>query len=48
MKTILVVEDDARIQKALHRLFAGEGYGVSSAQDGTEGLRASGQVCRTR
>jgi DNA-binding response OmpR family regulator len=38
LKTILVVEDDARIQKALHRLFAGEGYGVSSAQDGTEGL----------
>ena len=35
MATILVIEDDARIQKALHRLFAAEGYEVRSATDGT-------------
>ena len=38
MATILVIEDDARIQKALHRLFAAEGYEVRSATDGKEGL----------
>src|ERR1700744_1540092 len=38
MATILVVEDDSRIQKALHRLFASEGYEVKCATDGTAGL----------
>jgi DNA-binding response OmpR family regulator len=38
MATILVIEDDARIQKALHRLFAAEGYEVRSATDGTQGI----------
>lgn len=36
--TILVVEDDLRIQKALHRLFTGEGYGTVEAHDGSAGL----------
>jgi DNA-binding response OmpR family regulator len=35
VKKILVIEDDVRIQKALHRLFAAEGYDVQGAQDGT-------------
>ena len=35
VKKILVIEDDVRIQKALHRLFAAEGYEVQAAQDGT-------------
>jgi DNA-binding response OmpR family regulator len=34
VKKILVIEDDVRIQKALHRLFAAEGYEVQGAQDG--------------
>src|ERR1700748_3208047 len=38
MATILVVEDDVRIQKALHRLFATEGYEVKCAPDGNTGL----------
>ena len=37
-KTILVVEDDPRIHKALHRLFVAEGYGIVTAQDGSAGL----------
>lgn len=37
---ILVIEDDLRIQKALHRLFTAEGYQVRSAVDGTAGLEA--------
>lgn len=40
MTTVLVVEDDVRIQKALHRLFEAEGYQVRSAYDGTAGLEA--------
>jgi DNA-binding response OmpR family regulator len=40
MNKILVIEDDARIQKALHRLFAGEGYEVTSATDGDAALDA--------
>jgi DNA-binding response OmpR family regulator len=35
---ILVIEDDARIQKALHRLFTAEGYEVASAENGRAGL----------
>jgi DNA-binding response OmpR family regulator len=38
MNTILVVEDDPRIQKALHRQFTSEGYVVHVAGDGIEGL----------
>jgi DNA-binding response OmpR family regulator len=35
--TILVVEDDPRIQKALERLFVTEGYTVNNALDGKTG-----------
>ena len=38
MSTILVIEDDPRIQKALHRQFTTEGYDVCLASDGEEGL----------
>jgi DNA-binding response OmpR family regulator len=38
MSTILVVEDDPRIQKALHRQFTSEGYTVHVSSDGAEGL----------
>jgi DNA-binding response OmpR family regulator len=37
MSTILIVEDDARMQKVLRRLFAAESFTVESA---TEGLAA--------
>ena len=43
MSTILVIEDDPRIQKALHRQFSTEGYTVNVAGDGPEGVIA----CRT-
>ena len=43
MSIILVVEDDPRIQKALHRQFATEGYTVHVAGDGVEGLA----TCKT-
>jgi DNA-binding response OmpR family regulator len=35
--TILVVEDDPRIQKALQRLFLAEGYEIQTALDGKSG-----------
>jgi DNA-binding response OmpR family regulator len=35
---ILVIEDDPRIQKALHRQFTTEGYEVHLASDGEQGL----------
>jgi len=38
MSTILVIEDDPRIQKALHRQFTAEGYEVQVAGDCTLGL----------
>ncbi len=38
MGTILVIEDDVRILKALQRLFTSEGYEISSASDGKQGL----------
>ena len=38
MGTILVIEDDARILKALQRLFASEGYEIRSANNGKQGL----------
>jgi len=34
MHTILIVEDDARMQKVLRRLFAAEAFAVESATDG--------------
>jgi DNA-binding response OmpR family regulator len=40
MKTILIVEDDPRIQKALTRLFGSEGYEVQVAADGPAGWTA--------
>jgi DNA-binding response OmpR family regulator len=40
MSTILVIEDDPRIQKALHRQFSTEGYDVHITSDGAEGLAA--------
>jgi DNA-binding response OmpR family regulator len=41
MKTILAIEDDPRIQKALVRLFASEGYQVQVEGEGNAGLAAS-------
>jgi len=35
---ILVIEDDRAVQKALRRLFEGEGFAVDVAGNGTEGL----------
>jgi len=40
---ILVIEDDPRIQKALYRQFTTEGYDVTLASDGAEGLNS----CKT-
>jgi DNA-binding response OmpR family regulator len=36
--TILVIEDDPRMQKVLRRIFMGEHYGVTVAGDGQAGL----------
>lgn len=38
MNTILVIEDDARIQKALQHLFTSEGYEIKISGDGHQGL----------
>lgn len=38
VQTILIVEDDARMQKVLKRLFESEGFLVEIASDGMEGL----------
>jgi len=40
METILVIEDDPRIQKALTRQFTAEGYTVHVSQDGNAGMAA--------
>jgi DNA-binding response OmpR family regulator len=37
-QTILIVEDDPRMQKVLKRMFASEGFEVELASDGIEGL----------
>ncbi len=42
MHKLLVIEDDLRIQKVLHRLFSVEGFDVRSAMDGTAGLENLG------
>ena len=38
MAEILVVEDDVRMQKILHRLFSEQGYAVTVCSDGQAGL----------
>jgi DNA-binding response OmpR family regulator len=40
VEKILVVEDDAAVQKALRRLFESEEYGIEIAGDGAAGLNA--------
>jgi len=40
MNTILVIEDDPRIQRALERQFMAEGYIVHLCSDGTQGIAA--------
>jgi len=40
METILVVEDDRAVQKALTRLFASNGYGVEVAPTGNAGIES--------
>ncbi|MEI9981150.1 MAG: response regulator transcription factor [Edaphobacter sp.] len=40
MNTILVIEDDPRIQRALHRQFTSEGFEVCLASDGEQGLES--------
>jgi DNA-binding response OmpR family regulator len=42
MNTILVIEDDPRIQKALQRQFSSEGYEVRVVSEGTDAAR----ICR--
>jgi DNA-binding response OmpR family regulator len=44
METILVIEDDPRIQKALVRQFTAEGYSVHVSQDGDAGMAAVNEV----
>src|ERR1700744_4515978 len=39
MATVLVIEDDARILKALERLFVAENFEFRSASHGAEGLQ---------
>lgn len=41
MATILVIEDDARITKALERLFVAENFEFRSASQGAEGLKVA-------
>lgn len=43
-KQILVVEDDDSIRDALEELFAGEGYSVAVAENGSTGLAAMANV----
>jgi DNA-binding response OmpR family regulator len=38
IQTVLIVEDDVRMQKVLKRLFVSEGFQVEMASDGMEGL----------
>jgi DNA-binding response OmpR family regulator len=38
--TILIVEDDVRIQKILHKIFSDQGYRVEIASDGRAGVHA--------
>jgi two-component system chemotaxis response regulator CheY len=43
-KQILVVEDDDSIRDALQELFAGEGYSVAVAENGSSGLAEMANV----
>jgi DNA-binding response OmpR family regulator len=38
MEKILIVEDDSKVQRALQRLFAPEGFQVETASDGPSAL----------
>jgi len=40
METILVIEDDVRIQKVLERQFSSEGYAVHIVSDGAQAVKA--------
>jgi DNA-binding response OmpR family regulator len=40
-KNILIIEDDSILQKALQEFLAGEGFEISSALDGEEGINMS-------
>ncbi len=42
--TILVVEDDLRIQRVLQRQFTSEGYAVGLVSDGAEAINAINQI----
>ena len=44
VNTILVVEDDPRIQKALQRQFTSEGYAVRVVGEGTEAVRVCSEI----
>src|SRR5512140_2373416 len=41
VETILIIEDDQRVQKALRRLFEPEGYTVQERGDGRLGVEAA-------
>ena len=47
MGTILIVEDDEAVQKALRRLFESEGYEVEVSADGESGLVAFRRIAPT-
>ena len=40
MKTILVIDDDPLVRRAIERILQTRGYGVQLAADGRQGLRA--------
>src|SRR5690349_9774454 len=40
MYRILIVEDDSKVQRALHRLFEPEGFTIDLATDGKAGIEA--------
>ncbi len=44
VETILVIEDDQRVQKALRRLFEPEGYAVQERGDGRQGVDAAREL----
>lgn len=44
MNKVLVIEDDPRIQKALHRQFTTEGFAVYLASNGNEGVAAATSI----
>ena len=44
METILIIEDDQRVQKALRRLFEPEGFAVQERADGRTGVSAAREL----